>query len=575
MAKKINTLPVGAKIKDPQSVYYGKPLIWQIADKEHTGYPANSVTLITEKILCLKAFDGKEGSNPDSNRQSYGNNNYKLSNLLQWLNSQAAAGKWYSGQHSYDAPPTKANSANYNGYDTEAGFLNGFSSDFIAALLNTTVKVAKNTVTDGGGSENVTSKIFLASTTEVGLANEAGIAEGSKLALFDGDASRIAKPTADAVSKSDYTSTSFNVNSGWYWWLRTPYASYSSHARYVYSSGTLHNNTACYGIGGVRPLCNLSSEILVSDTPDTDGAYEIIWNRPPTTPNGITVPIKVQAGKALEINWGTSTDPEGNSIGYTLERKIDEGQFTQIYKGINRTYADNVVKGWLSVTYRVKAYDTNGAESDYVTSPKRTVNNNQPPEITSTSPQELGEKAGAFEVQYKVTDPDEGQTLTVTEYVNGISKRSFAATSGSTYNLNITSAEWQQLLNGTHEIRIVGQDSEGGIGEKVFTFSKNETEILMELKDPLPADAMITKTIISIVKTIPEGAIVKVEVCNNAFDAIPTWEDVTTTVERNGKIFFSNETKTAANWGYNIRLSIKRNGTSGECFVSSIGGNYE
>lgn len=575
MAKKISTLPVGAKIKDPQSVYYGKPLIWQIADKNHAGYPANAVTLITEKIICLKAFDGKEAANPDSNRQSYGNNNYKLSNLLQWLNSQAAAGKWYSGQHSHDAPPTKANSANYNGYDQEAGFLNGFSADFVAAMLNTTVKTVKNTVTDGGGSEDVTSKMFLASTTEVGLANEAGIAEGSKLALFTGDASRVAKPTADAVSKSDYTNSSFNVNSGWYWWLRTPYASYSSYARSVNSSGTLSNNTAYLGYWGVRPLCNLSSEILVSDTPDNDGVYEIVWNRPPTTPNGITVPSKVQAGKTLEITWGTSTDPEGNSIGYTLERRIDEGNFTQIYKGINRNYTDNIVKGWESVTYRVKAYDSHGAESNYTTSAKRTVNNNQPPEVTSEVAEEMGEKTEAFEIKYKVTDPDDDQTLTIKEYVNGTLKREFAATSGSTYTFSLTNTEYQQIPNGNHTIKIVGEDSEGGIGEKIFSFSKNETEILLELKDPLPADDMITKTIIAVVKTVPEGAEVKIEVCNNAFDDNPTWEDVTTTVERNGKIFFSNETKTAEDWGYNIRLSIKRNGTTGDCFVSSIGGNYE
>lgn len=575
MAKKLNTLPVGAKIKDPQTVYFGKPLIWQIADKNHAGYPTDAITLITEKIIALKAFDGKEAANPNSERQSYGNNNYKLSNMLQWLNSQAAAGKWYSGQHSYDAPPTKANSANYNGYDTEAGFLNGFSSDFVAALLNTTVKTVKNTVTDGGGSENVISKIFLPSTTEVGLANEAGIAEGSKLALFDGDVSRVAKPTAEAVSKSDYTNSSFNINSGWYWWLRTPHASYSSSARNVHSSGTLNSSNACDGDWGVRPLCNLSSEILVSDTPDTDGAYEIVWNRPPTTPGSITVPSKVQAGKTLEIAWGISTDPDGNSIGYTLERKIDEGSFTQVYKGINRTFTDNITKGWVNVTYRVKAYDSNGAESEYVTSAKRVVNNNQPPEITSESLEDLGIKTGAFEIKYKITDPDVGQTLTVTEYVNGVSKRNFSATSGSTYTLNITAEEWQQLLNGSHQIKIVGLDSEGGTGEKIFTFSKNETEILLELKDPLPADALITKTIISIVKTIPEGAIFKVEVCNNAFDDTPAWEDVTNAVERNGKIFFTNETKTAADWGYNIRVSIKRNSTQGDCFISSIGGNYE
>ena len=49
MAKKLSTLPIGAKIKDLQSSYFGKPIIWQIADKNHAGYPSNAVTLIRRK----------------------------------------------------------------------------------------------------------------------------------------------------------------------------------------------------------------------------------------------------------------------------------------------------------------------------------------------------------------------------------------------------------------------------------------------------------------------------------------------------------------------------------------------
>lgn len=51
-----------------------------------------------------------------------------------------------------------------------------------------------------------------------------------------------------------------------WWWTSTPYsclASYSFNARYVYSSGALSGSLAYYGHWGVRPLCNLSSEILV------------------------------------------------------------------------------------------------------------------------------------------------------------------------------------------------------------------------------------------------------------------------------------------------------------------------
>uniref|UniRef100_UPI00267522D8 DUF6273 domain-containing protein n=1 Tax=Ruthenibacterium lactatiformans TaxID=1550024 RepID=UPI00267522D8 len=80
--------------------------------------------------------------------------------------------------HSADAPPTNANVwNNYNEYDAWAGFLAMLDPKFVAELLTTTQTVARNTVTDGGSYETVTSKMFLPSTTEVGLANENNIAE--------------------------------------------------------------------------------------------------------------------------------------------------------------------------------------------------------------------------------------------------------------------------------------------------------------------------------------------------------------------------------------------------------------
>ena len=105
---------------------------------------------------------------------------------------------------------------------------------------------------DGGGTESCTDKIFLATCTEVGLSGD--VTAGSKLAIFSNDASRQAKPTAEAVSKSEYTNSSLNANSPWYWWLADAYASYSYIVRSVHSSGALIWYNAYYGNRGVRPL---------------------------------------------------------------------------------------------------------------------------------------------------------------------------------------------------------------------------------------------------------------------------------------------------------------------------------
>lgn len=51
---------------------------------------------------------------------------------------------------------------------------------------------------------------------------------------------------------------------GRWWWTATPDSPINPFVRHVYSGGSLSHNYACNGGFGVRPLCNLKSEILVS-----------------------------------------------------------------------------------------------------------------------------------------------------------------------------------------------------------------------------------------------------------------------------------------------------------------------
>lgn len=577
MAKSLSTLAVGATFEVPVKAAYqsllGTSVVFKLADKNHSGYPSGAITLIADKIVMVGAFDAAEPSNSNSDRKNYGNNRYIHSNILQWLNSNAAAGKWYSAKHSADAPPTTAASANYTGYDTRAGFLAMLDDDFVAALMDTTVTVVKNTVTDGGSYETVVSKMFLASTTEVGLANENGIAEGSKLALFSDNTSRLAYPTAQCVTNTNYTNSSFNASAAWYWWLRTPLSGYSYYVRYVFSSGALHYYSAYYGCGGVRPLCNLKSDILVSDTTNARGNYEFQWNAAPSTPSGISVPSSCYSGQNISVTWGASTDPDGDAITYILERSYNGGSYTQVQASAARSFSEMVSTSWNTLRYRVKARDAFGLESAYITSSAAAVIHNQPPAISGQNA-DLGTKREGFTHKYTVTDPD-GDAVTVVEAVDGKTLRSYAPTLGQENTLTLAGNDFTALSNAAHTITITAKDTAGNSAVRTLTFTKAISGFVIYLATPLEAAAQPKRANIVVTRGIPAGGMFKVEATNNPFDPTPVWEDCTNAVVQGVAHVFENTENVAVRFGLNVRVTVERGDAISECWVSSIGGNFE
>ena len=272
----LGSLPIGAKIKVPHSVM--GDIVFLKCDQNHDGYPANSTTLITDKIILLRAFDAKEPQNTDSNRRQYGNNRYSVSNIDQWLNSTASAGQWYSPQHDTDQSPNSTTVVVRNPYNSDIGFLTGFDARFISAIQDTTIKVARNTVTDGGGYDTLVRKVFLPSKAELFNQAENSIMEGSLLQHFQAntDAVRIAYISDYcAQDNNSQGSPSVTADSQSQYWTRTPDSSTSATVYIVYGHGSSAVTDAYGGWGGVRPLCNLSSDTLVSDQPDGDGVYQI------------------------------------------------------------------------------------------------------------------------------------------------------------------------------------------------------------------------------------------------------------------------------------------------------------
>ena len=519
------------------------------------GHQATGRTkLVTESIITLKAFDAKEASNRNSDRKNYGNNRYSVSNIDQWLNS--AASSWYSARHSADAAPTNANVwPNYNEYGAEAGFLANFEADFRAAILDTVIRVAKNTVTDGGGYEDITRKVYLLSNTEVGLANENSVAEGTVWSYFNSATRRQCKPTAEAVSKSEYTNSGLNASSAWYWWLRTPYAASSHNARRVYAGGSLDYDCAYLGHIGVRPALELASTNLVSDTTDTDGAYILLWNQPPTAPSSITYGTP-QAGQKLTLSTGGSTDPEGDAISYVWERKVDSGVWTQIGITTAKTIQDTVPSSGTTYYARVKAVDAVGNESAYCTGSGKTISYNTPP-VISGSDQNVGAKTDPFTYQYSVTDAQSAtQTLTVTETLtNGtetITLRTYTATAGAQNTADLSSV-WIRLIAGTHVLKITASDGNGGTAVRNITFSRTVTRIAAARA--FNTDAKVTKVFVSLYPSDrPAGSTLHLEVTNNPFDTNPVWEDITEKANRLVHTFTNSTVANGYGLGYRFYL---------------------
>ena len=306
----------------------------------------------------------------------------------------------------------------------------------------------------------------------------------------------------------------------------------------------------------------------------TSSQVTVVNNNAPSAPPSIAVPNDVKGGSTLVISWTAASDSDGNLSGYILERSTDGGSsYTQVYKGNALTYTDTITKGWSTVMYRVKAYDSYNAQSGYTTSTKRTVDNNTAPTITTSSAANLGTKSSGFTISYSVDDKDAGDTLTVTEKLDGTIKRTYTATRKTTNSFAVTGEYFQKITNGSHTMTVTVTDGKATV-TKTFTFTKAVTAASITLAKPMEADAQITLCAITVGGLIPADAVFKVEVTNNGKDSSPVWEDATTEARNGRNHLFTNQT--AANgFAFNFRVTAER-GASGESgYIASIQGGFQ
>lgn len=179
----------------------------------------------------LGVADGSSENLNHTHKLRYGSNNWKESAVREWLNSDAQAGSWQTQQTRFQRPCSYASS--------KAGFMSYLDPSFVATVRTGTHLNRTNQVFDLLGTKvaySTEERFFLLSNEEIGFSSESGIVCGSLFSFYDG---------ANNDDRIKYDIANEDTARGW--WLRTPYSSYASVERYVYSSGALESN---YAIGG-------------------------------------------------------------------------------------------------------------------------------------------------------------------------------------------------------------------------------------------------------------------------------------------------------------------------------------
>lgn len=193
----------------------------------------------------LGTADGKTENMNHTHRIRYGSNNWKESAIRQWLNSDGAAGTFWTPQTVYDRPP------NWN--SSTAGWMKDMDADFLEVVAPVKLTTARNTVNEGGGSDVTIDKFYFPSRPNLYMDKENNIDEGPVWQRYSAYSDKDAANTGADSARIKR----LNGNPQWYW-IRTPYTGSASGVRGVNSDGSLYYYSAHYGNGGVAPACTIA-----------------------------------------------------------------------------------------------------------------------------------------------------------------------------------------------------------------------------------------------------------------------------------------------------------------------------
>lgn len=314
-------------------------------------------------------------------------------------------------------------------------------------------------------------------------------------------------------------------------------------------------------------------------------AYKTIAMRvegiPPNTAPTIVGPANEDLGNKnipFSINYSVNDADSANIL--SVVEKLNGSQINSISNAPRNTnFTINITKEILNSLPLNQKSTVQISVSDGLATTYKAITftrTNNGPSITNLD-KDLGQviREGIAE-KYSCHDV-EGNTFTIVEKVDDIVLKNISGVDGAEYTIGIPEATWIVMPNGTHKYTITATDSLGDSIIRTFTFTKKETVIESTgLTTIIPTDAAATKILLTPSWAGKENADIVIEVCNNAFDTIPTWENATSQTLLNKPYVFTNKVKIATKWGIDIRfkLSLKAGSTGGVEFYG-LGGAFE
>lgn len=362
--------------------------------------------------------------------------------------------------------------------------------------------------------------------------------------------------------QNDYKSSSINsyLNGTFYNFIDADIRAVIKQVKIPYHGGSSYNGTLHTGANGLNTKLFLLSGIEVGWTNRTDEYFP------------------EDGAKLSYFLAGTGTNENKKRVAYRNGSAQD--WYLRSPRIINTSsngvwkVADN---GSYDYDNCVNSCDIRPAfvlPSTLVVSDDGTVSTNTAPAINASSTN-LGKQNAPFNFAYTVTDAD-GDTLTVTEKLDGkttATRTGIASGTALTFGQGSTAENFQRILNGSHTIQITANDGKESTSLNA-TFTKSVTSASVTLTTPLAVDGDITVAVLQVTGSIPDDAVFKAEVTNNANDPSPVWQDATTEVQKGTNIVFSN--KTASNGAaFNFRISVSR-GASGESgYIEAVTGAFQ